>query len=551
LKVSELLVKNNIHMPAYCGGRGTCGKCKVQILGSANNEDSNSANSKDSGRCTQHDLPVSDADKRLLSIEEIDAGIRLACRLDADGIDIADIKPLWEKEDDFAALGAILATEIREADSENVAPEASLSPETHEADSATDPSDHTNEKVSIAVDIGTTTIAVALLGKKGTVIDSITGINHGRSYGADVVSRIEASCNGKAKELTTLLRDDVKKLILSLINKKGINLSNIERVAIAGNTTMEHILLGYSLEGMCGYPFTPVDLKYTVTNWYDLFCQDSAITESGELFCQEKSQKIKVEIMPGISAFVGADIYMGILNSGINNSSEISLLIDLGTNGEMALGNRERILVTSTAAGPAFEGGNISCGIGSIPGAVCSVEIASKKRLPQIRTIAGKTPVGICGTGIIEAIYELRKTEIIDENGTFLEEYSDGYQLCSGIMINQEDIRQLQIAKSAIRSGVEVLMAEYGINAADVSKIYIAGGFGSNLNVAKAIGIGLIPDTVNAEIIAAGNTSLLGVTDVISGKYCRDDLVVGSNIEEIVLAGNPEFESLYINNMYL
>ena len=183
-------------------------------------------------------------------------------------------------------------------------------------------------------------------------------------------------------------------------------------------------------------------------------------------------------LLPGISTYVGADIAAGIYSCGMASQEETSLLIDLGTNGEMAIGNKDRILVTSTAAGPAFEGGNISWGMGSVQGAVCSVQIEDGKA--SCRTIGEQPPLGLCGTGVVETAAELVRSGLVDETGLLDEEYEDGF--CLGetpagekILFTQKDVREIQLAKSAVRAGLETLLLRYGTDAAGIHKVYLAG----------------------------------------------------------------------------
>ena len=230
-------------------------------------------------------------------------------------------------------------------------------------------------------------------------------------------------------------------------------------------------------------------------------------------------------------------------------------MIDLGTNGEIALGNREKILVTSTAAGPAFEGGNIAFGVGSIEGAISGVTIDEDG--PHIRTIADKEPVGICGTGVIEAVSELVKAELVDETGCLEEGYfDDGYPLAvqkdgTQIVLTQEDIREIQLAKAAVRAGVETLFLRYGITKEEVSHVYLAGGFGFKLDHSKAIQIGMLPQDFADKIETVGNSSLGGAVKFLMEKESRDRVdAIGSGAQEINLSADKDFNQLYMDAMY-
>jgi uncharacterized 2Fe-2S/4Fe-4S cluster protein (DUF4445 family) len=230
-------------------------------------------------------------------------------------------------------------------------------------------------------------------------------------------------------------------------------------------------------------------------------------------------------------------------------------LIDLGTNGEMAIGNRDRILVTSTAAGPAFEGGNISCGMGSVKGAICSVNIADGN--VSCGTIGDKAPIGLCGTGVIETVYELMKNELIDETGMLDEDYfDDGFVLAKtpegeDISFTQKDVREIQLAKSAVRAGMETLILRFGVGYEDIDRVFLAGGFGYKMNLEKAIGIGLLPEELRDKISAVGNSSLGGAVVYLTEEDApqRIEHIVELS-EEISLATDKDFNQFYTDYMF-
>lgn len=251
----------------------------------------------------------------------------------------------------------------------------------------------------ICIDIGTTTLA-ALLVNLETEADCQTAVsvNHQRAYGSDVLSRISASNSGKKWEIQRCIRQDLQKLIRELLQKEKITEQQIQRIVIAGNTTMCHLLRGFSCETLGVAPFLPVDLS-----WMEGSAAD---------FLGMKELDTKVVILPGISAFVGADIMAGITKMNMHRSEGYHLLLDIGTNGEMVLGNCRHMYVTSTSAGPAFEGGNISCGMASIPGVISHVfmEETGKAGFQVIGETDGENKkqqaIGICGTGMIDLVYD-------------------------------------------------------------------------------------------------------------------------------------------------
>lgn len=484
--ILEGMLKVGTYLSAVCGSKGTCGKCKI--------------------RMTEGELPVTEADRRAFSNEDLDKGFRLACK--AYPTEWAAVETCFQKENDFE----ILSSHNEPDQSGAVA----------------------DEDAVIAVDIGTTTIVLQLLGlRSGKILHTYSTINHQRAYGADVISRIQASCEGKKDELKKSIREDLSDGIKALTANSGISIQKIKRIAIAGNTTMTHLLMGYDCESLGIFPFTPVNIN----------------------FIEDKYEEIPVCILPGISTFVGGDIVSGLLECGFEQAKTYSMLIDLGTNGEMAIGNKERILVTSTAAGPAFEGGNILWGTGSVAGAINSVRIEGQS--VKVETIAGKTPIGICGTGVIETVSELVRNELVEPAGLLDEDYfEDGFPLTrtkagEDIVFTQKDIREIQLAKAAVRAGIETLLLRYKITTDDIDTVYLAGGFGFKLDVSKAIAIGMFPEEFEGKIKTAGNSSLGGAMEYLHSEDGRERIEKITNAaSEINLSSDKDFNEFYMDAMF-
>lgn len=387
------------------------------------------------------------------------------------------------------------------------------------------------EKISknrymIAVDLGTTTIAMQLMDiDTGQVMDTYCAMNPQRRYGADVLSRIQAanaesSDTGAAKTM----QNDVWSVLQDGINAfcRVCGEKSPEAVlccmCIAGNTTMEHLLMGLSTEGLGKSPFLPTELGL----------QKCCLSDMGI----DTAGRLPAYIVPGISAFVGGDIVAGLyalkmlpLSNTADTRCGTALLIDLGTNGEMAITDGKRMIATATAAGPAFEGG------------------------------PGKTAVGSDMTAVTAA---LLKEGIIDETGLMAEPYfEEGIDVSisdSSIRLVQKDIRDLQMAKAAVRAGVEILLRKMGNP--PIAQVYLAGGFGYYLNVEAAISIGLLPEALRACTTAVGNTSLAGAfemgRDLWTGALREERLAeMIQGIESINLAEQEEFEELYIRYMNL
>ena len=474
----EQLQKQGVYIPADCGGIGRCGKCRVQFLSGAPEADED--------------------DAEIFSPEQIADGWRLACKaFPAGAYEIA-----WEQSEDEMEVATDFADgkEGSEAFSEAGA--------------------EVSNNLVAAVDIGTTTLAVSLVDRTNDkVIDTKTSVNHQRVFGADVISRIQASMDGKKDELKASIRKDLDTLIAAL----GEKMTEIP-VIISGNTTMEHLFLGLPCDTLGVAPYTPVDISL--------------------------HEEENFLMLPGISTYVGADIVSGIIACGMDQSEEVCMLIDLGTNGEMAIGNKDRILSASTAAGPAFEGGNISCGVAGVPGAISSVDIAEDGSV-TIGTIGDKDPIGLCGTGVLEVVYEMLKAEYMDETGLLEDEYiDDGFPLSDDVVFTDQDVREVQLAKSAIRAGAETLMEEYGVGYDDISALYLAGGFGQKINLQKAAGIGLLPEELLVRTKAVGNSSLAGAVMIAKDETLKERFAhVADYSEEVSLTGNPTFNDLYMEYM--
>lgn len=487
------LIREGYYISAPCGGKGRCGKCGIRVL--------------------DGEVLITPEDEKAFSKEELEQGWRLSC----------EVYPMEELTVSFE-LGDESQFEIlSEHQNEN---NGEISEESG---------------YDIAVDIGTTTIAMELIGRDSKrSLHTVTAINGQRAYGADVISRIQASIDGKKEELQASIRKDLQNGIQRLVKEAGIPAQKVGRVSIGGNTTMGHLLMGYDCDTLGVFPFTPVNIDFIKGSYEE-------IIGSSELSAE-------VILLPGISTYVGGDIVSGLYACGFDKTDEICLLVDLGTNGEMALGNKDKILVTSTAAGPAFEGGNITWGMGSVPGAICSVKIEGDK--PEIMTIQDKAPVGICGTGVVETVAELVKEELVEVTGLMDDDYfDDGYPLAETedgreIVFTQDDVREIQLAKAAVRAGMETLVVCYGIDKSQVKKVYLAGGFGYKLDKNKAVEIGMFPEEFRDRIETVGNSSLAGAMEYL-GDACSEERIgrLTAVSEEINLSSDKFFNECYMNSM--
>ncbi|MCC8141642.1 MAG: ASKHA domain-containing protein, partial [Lachnospiraceae bacterium] len=507
------LSEHEIYISAACGGKGRCGKCGVVMYDGV--------------------TKAGESDRQFFSERQLEQGIRLACAAYPTGD--CRIEILGSDEADFEVV-----TDYRGAGSE---PEGTDAPQ-----KAYEAGCH-----DIAIDIGTTTLAVSLVGRvngETRHAHTVTSVNHQRAYGADVISRIQAACDGKLAELSHSIRRDLCADLIRLLEESEMDLSEVGQIAVSGNTTMEHLLMEFPCETLGVYPFDPVDISLIRTDFDTLFGEAMA-EELGE----SPSLSVPVTLLPGISTYVGADIVAGLLSCGFDRTDSVNVLIDLGTNGEMAIGNREKILVTSTAAGPAFEGGNISCGMGSVHGAICGVEINGND--VRWETIGGTEPLGLCGTGVIETACELLKEELIDETGMLDEDYfDDGFPLAESaegqqIVFTQKDVREIQLAKSAVRAGLETLLLHYGATYDDIGCVYLAGGFGYRMDLKKAAGIGLLPEELLERTVAVGNSSLEGCAEFLTDPEAEARIARIIDVStEVQLGADKDFNNFYTEYMF-
>lgn len=366
------------------------------------------------------------------------------------------------------------------------------------------------EGYGMAVDIGTTTIAGYVFKFPECRCVKVCAVpNSQAQFGADIISRIDYSGRGGLGVLQERLLTHISEL------SEGYKIS---KYVITGNTTMLHFLTGKDPTGIATAPFTP---KSLFGQWY------------GDMYLPKC-----------ISAYIGADITTAILASSMLKD-KTSLLVDIGTNGEMVLCHDERLICCSTAAGPAFEGALISQGMPAVPGAINSVYIANGSI--GYTTIGDEAPNGICGTGIIDAVACMLSLSVIDENGYLEKAFEIGD---SGIFLTPDDIRQVQMAKSAIFSGIEALLYECGLNYSDIDEFYISGGFGSYINKANASYIGLIPSELANKTVIIGNGAGAGAEMLL---MCKEFIEVTEKIcaraETIELSSNGFFVDHYINNM--
>ncbi|NLN42303.1 MAG: DUF4445 domain-containing protein [Clostridiales bacterium] len=579
---------NNVYIEAPCGGKGICGKCKVRIL---------------KGKVSD----ISDLESKYLSHKEKQAGYRLACmtrilgdvqvatkgqgegaQILSTGLEYSvDISPSITKKyveldvptvdnprDDLKRLAQAIGIEspyinisilrklpqiLRDSEFKvTVTYDSNRILDVEEGDT-------TKQSYGVAIDIGTTTVVCYLVDlTTGKQMDVISDLNAQRPYGGDVISRIQHAMESSdgLNRLREAIINQLSQLISKLAKKNCISIEHIYNIAIAGNTIMGHLLLGIDPRHIAAAPFTPGTTQAQIYDAHELGLKLGTAS--------------RVFLLPHISGYVGADIVAGILASGMDKSQKLSLIIDIGTNGEIVLGNRDKIVCCSTAAGPAFEGANIRHGMGGVSGAINTI-ILDDGNL-KYTTIDNKPPLGICGSGIVDALAVLLDAGIVDETGRLLGrdeiESQIGLKLADrltevdhlpafiivdskssgtgeAIVITQKDIREIQLAKAAIAAGVKVLIKKMGKEVKEIANLYLAGGFGSYIDKGNAARIGLIPAELQHRIIAIGNSAGTGaMLSLLSLEQYKRTSIIKDMAEYIELSSTLEFQNEYVDSMY-
>jgi uncharacterized 2Fe-2S/4Fe-4S cluster protein (DUF4445 family) len=572
-KLITTLQSAGFYLPAICGERGTCGKCRIRVR--------------------EGSLPVTSADQACLSQIQLEAGYRLACAALPKGdicIEVFETgegnfsvvnsfeqeeEPSRGLEETFFPLKksaqsyacrlvpdrALSYSELREtsklADAQGrtfTLPAGGSAPaaggEGHETfrvyreqGRVLRISGEAGPVYVAAIDIGTTTLAMALLDLgTGKIVRRFSAVNRQREFGGDVISRIQRANGGDLPALSKSIREQISGGIAVLCNEASVETGDIRKIAVTGNTTMLHLLLGLSCQTLGQAPFTPVTMDMVSLQYREIF--------DGDLSCE-------TVILPGISTYVGADITSGLLFAGIYAGTETAVFMDIGTNGEMALAYNGNILCAATAAGPAFEGGNIRWGTGSVPGAISQVRFMNGAF--EYTTIGGKPPEGICGSGVVDIVYQGLKNNIILANGRFNKEIlpaSEIFLAKTGdnrdIVFCQKDVRELQLGKSAIRSGLDALLNHAGLGYGDIKTLYIAGGFGFNLNPESGAGIGLLPEALRSKVSLIGNSALGGtIKYLLNPDYEKTLVQIAGQSEEFSLPSDKYFNNNFIKNTAL
>ena len=500
MTILEFLREKNIHIDAACNGLGVCGKCKIKL----------------------ESTDVSISERNLLGEENIKSGYRLACMHSIDEVDKEFILKSFEsgKKPDSIVLTESFTPKII----------------------------HTNiqEKYGIAIDIGTTTVAMELIDlKNAKIISKVADVNSQVKFGFDVMSRIAFTLEN-TEGLSTLQKsivDTLNTLINKLLDKSKIKREDIAELVVSANTTMCHILLGESVESLGKFPFLPrfIEVKRVCAKDISIDLDATLIT------------------LPHISGFLGSDIVSGVYASGICSDIYKNILfIDIGTNGEMLLKTDNNLLATSCAIGPALEGMNISCGIRVGIGTIDDFHIDEAGI--SYTTIGNTEPIGICGSGVLSMVRELLKAGFInkmgaidkkclDSNHSFIKADNSGkpfIKINDNLYFTAKDIRQVQLAKGAILSGIRALIQKAGIETGDITRVCIAGQFGKYISMDSFFGVGLLPKEFEGKVEYLGNTSLTGAYMALLDKNAIEYMTeISVETEFFELSKLEEYEKIF------
>ena len=487
----EVLLERGIFVDNPCNGKGVCGKCKIKVL---------------SGDVS----PMSAEERMWLKEEEVAAGIRLSCMTKVYG-DVEVEAVQQEREHKVLTQGF-----LPEFDKEF------------------------REGLGVIVDIGTTTVVLALIDLiNGEELANASMINAQKQFGLDVLTRISYEFEHPetgAKELQKAMVDSLNEMIDAVCKDAKKDKKDIKEIHVAANCTMMHMLLGVDARSIGVSPYKPAFLEAK-----ELQAKDIGLLIDGEaeLYC-----------LPHVSAYIGADIVAGIGVCGLQKKKGKVLFIDIGTNGELVLLSNGKMLSCSCAAGPALEGMNISAGMRAAIGAIEDVKITSEG--VELKVIGNAQAEGLCGSGILAVVKEMLQAGIIKKTGAFARNYGKSFVLQEEpeIAVTQQDVRQVQLAKGAILSGIVALLAKAGISMEDLDEVLIAGQFGAHLPAESLVGIGILPKCVENKLVYVGNSSKTGAYKTLMSSKARKEMEqLAKEIEYMELAESENYEQLFIKSM--
>ncbi|MBD3306143.1 DUF4445 domain-containing protein, partial [candidate division KSB3 bacterium] len=512
--LSAAIMATGLPLEQPCGGRGTCGKCKVLVEGSL--------------------TPPDATEQQQLSAAELAAGYRLACRARVTG-------------DVSVKLTPIVVYSNKIFHTSNIYEQPGI-------------------PLGLAIDLGSTTVAAFLTDlNDGQVCAGAAALNHQTMFGADVISRLaEAGRGGEyAERLSKLAQVSITQAIDALQLSSSVK-DRIYRVVIVGNCAMHHLLLRYPVTTLTVLPFQPYSHE--------------AVRE--EIFREIMPLQAQVALPPLIGGFVGSDALACLTYFNFDRADGPIAAIDLGTNGEVMVTDGTRIVAASTAAGPAFEGVNISCGTRAIDGAIVGAKVHPDERRFTLTTIGNQPPIGLTGSGLLDLIYELRRVDAIDRSGRFVKDHSvfgphisqgeqgmyrllftdsdidlDGFlhpeNADTALYLTQNDIRELQKAKGAIRAATEILLEHLDLQPTDLQRVILTGSFGSQMNVEAVIGLGMIPPVDPKIVETPANGAGLGAALFLDDDEFARGEQIAAQTKQIDLDLDPDFNTRFIKALEL
>ena len=384
----------------------------------------------------------------------------------------------------------------------------------------------------LAADIGTTTVAAYLCDPLRPDRPAAAGeLNAQAPFGADVITRIGKCAEIGVRPLREALAGQLDRLFAGLLRGRGVRPDRVRGVVLTGNTAMLHLFAGLDPAGLAAAPYTPQSLFGVLYNARGYF---STLPPAAPVY-----------LAPCVGAFVGADTVCALLACRLEPRE---LLLDVGTNGELALMTEEGALCCSAAAGPAFEGAGLRCGMVAADGAICAAAVRDGGIV--CRTIGGGPPRGVCGTGAVSLLAALLELGAVDESGLLDERWEEGFPLGGGVVFTQRDIRQLQLAKAAIAAAMDALFDAAGLSPSDVKTLYIAGGFGSAIDPQAAARVGLIPAALAGRVSAAGNAAGMGACLIAASQRALDDAeALARDARVLDLTESPVFRERFVEEM--
>jgi uncharacterized 2Fe-2S/4Fe-4S cluster protein (DUF4445 family) len=559
---------NGVAIDSTCGGHGTCKKCKVRVV--AGNAE------------------VSSVDPRAFSIDELRNGWRLACRAAAQEDMTIEVPPLQTRpKAALAGVGrhVILRPAVQKRYVELVEPTLEdqrsdlerlldamddveprvpldvvreLGTTLRKADwkvtailaddvlIGVEPGDTSGRRFAIAFDLGTTTVVATLLDLETGQPCAVRSIlNAQQPFGADVISRISATMldDDALGRLQQHAHETLRTLTGEVCEEGAVDPREVYEVVVTGNVTMIQLALGIDPEPLSMAPFTIAARRLP----------EARATDFG-LAVHERAPAV---LFPALGAYVGPDIVAGILATGLTLDRRVRLFVDVGTNSEIVLGSSARALACAAPAGPAFEAAQIRCGMRAADGAIEGVKIVDGD--VQLTVIGDVEPVGLCGSGLVDAVAELVGAGILDHSGRFVADSSERlgkigeekvFHLTDDVYLSQRDVRELQFAKASIATGWEILLDELGVGAGDVSQVLLAGSFGSYLQPASAVRIGLVPKLALMRIVSAGNVAGEGAK--IAALSVQERAAAGAivdQVEYVEASGRTDFQDRFVGQL--